>query len=295
MEGEKDKMIERFKKVYYVLKKELLQDPAVDYHHASRQWLQQLVGCLLVLEDIMDNSHTRRGQPCWFRLPKVGMIAVNDGILLWNHINRIIRKHFRDQSYYVDLLELFNEGLFQTACGEMIDLIDTVGEEKDLLKYTLALQRRISKYKTAYGTFYTPFACALLMPGKKLDDYNDVKDILLEMGIYFQVQDDYLDCFGDPEMIGKIEEFKCSWLVVKALEVCNEEQKKLLRDNYGKSDPANVDAVKCLYKDLNLQGIFAEYEIEMYEKLTTRIEALPSKSVQSMLKSYLGKMFKRQK
>ncbi|XP_021726363.1 farnesyl pyrophosphate synthase 1-like [Chenopodium quinoa] len=255
----------------------------------------QLVGCLLVLEDIMDNSHTRRGQPCWFRLPKVGMIAVNDGILLWNHINRIIRKHFRDQSYYVDLLELFNEGLFQTACGEMIDLIDTVGEEKDLLKYTLALQRRISKYKTAYGTFYTPFACALLMPGKKLDDYNDVKDILLEMGIYFQVQDDYLDCFGDPEMIGKIEEFKCSWLVVKALEVCNEEQKKLLRDNYGKSDPANVDAVKCLYKDLNLQGIFAEYEIEMYEKLTTRIEALPSKSVQSMLKSYLGKMFKRQK
>ena len=37
------------------------------------------------------------------------MIALNDGILLWNHINRILRKHFRDQPYYVDLLDLFNE------------------------------------------------------------------------------------------------------------------------------------------------------------------------------------------
>lgn len=37
------------------------------------------------------------------------MIAVNDGILLWNHINRIIRNHFRDQPYYAEVLDLFNE------------------------------------------------------------------------------------------------------------------------------------------------------------------------------------------
>ncbi|XP_021766727.1 farnesyl pyrophosphate synthase 1-like isoform X2 [Chenopodium quinoa] len=261
--------------------------------------IQWLVGCVLVLDDILDNSHTRRGRPCWFRLPKVGMIAVNDGILLWNHINRILRTYFRDQPYYADLLDLFSEVEFQTTCGEMIDLLITLEGEKDLSKFTPAFQRRVSKYKTAYGTFYLPFACALLMLGEKLDDYNDVKDILLEMGIYFQVQDDYLDCFGDPEMIGKIgsdiEEFKCSWLVVKALEVCNEEQKKLLCENYGKADPVNVDAVKSLYKDINLQDIFSEYEIDIYEKLMASIEALPSKSVQAVLKSYLGKIFKRQK
>uniref|UniRef100_A0A3N7H179 Uncharacterized protein n=1 Tax=Populus trichocarpa TaxID=3694 RepID=A0A3N7H179_POPTR len=75
-------------------------------------------------------------------------------------------------------------------------------------------------------------ACALLMAGENLDNHVDVKNILVEMGTYFQVQDDCLDCFGDPEIIGKIgtdiEDFKCSWLVVKGMEICNEEQKKLL-------------------------------------------------------------------
>ncbi|KAL6520440.1 glycerol channel [Orobanche hederae] len=37
------------------------------------------------------------------------MIAANDGILLRNHIPRILKIHFREKPYYVDLLDLFNE------------------------------------------------------------------------------------------------------------------------------------------------------------------------------------------
>ncbi|XP_023927416.1 farnesyl pyrophosphate synthase 1 [Quercus suber] len=260
------------------------------------EWLQAY---FLVLDDIMDNSHTRRGQPCWFRVPKVGLIAANDGIILRNHIPRILRKHFRNKPYYVDLLDLFNEVEFQTASGQMIDLITTIEGEKDLSKYTLSLHRRIVQYKTAYYSFYLSVACALLMSGEQLDNHIDVKNILVDMGIYFQVQDDYLDCFGDPETIGKIgtdiEDFKCSWLVVKALELCNEEQKKALHENYGKPDPANVAKVKALYKELDLQGVFVEYESKSYEKLVTSIEVHPSKAVQAVLKSFLGKIYKRQK
>ncbi|KAK3021540.1 hypothetical protein RJ639_046488 [Escallonia herrerae] len=280
------------------------------------EWLQAY---FLVLDDIMDSSHTRRGQPCWYKLPKVGMIAVNDGIILRNHIPRILKKHFRGKPYYVDLLDLFNEVEFQTASGQMIDLITTLVGEKDLSKYSLPIHRRIVQYKTAYYSFYLPVACALLMSGENLDNHVDVKNILIEMGTYFQ--DDYLDCFGAPEVIGKIgtdiEDFKCSWLVVKALELANEEQKKflfvsednaphiymsaamgngmLILENYGKEDPACVAKVKELYNTLNLKGVFEDYESKSYKKLINFIEAHPSKAVQEVLKSFLGKIYKRQK
>ncbi|CAO2835760.1 unnamed protein product [Amaranthus hypochondriacus] len=260
------------------------------------EWLQAY---FLVLDDIMDNSHTRRGQPCWFRVPKVGMIAVNDGVILRNQIPRILKKHFRDTKYYVDLLDLFNEVEFQTASGQMIDLITTIEGEKDLSKYSVDLHRRIVQYKTAYYSFYLSVACALLMSGEKLEDHIDVKNILIDMGIYFQVQDDYLDCFGDPKFIGKIgtdiEDFKCSWLVVKALELCNDEQKKVLFDNYGKEDPDCVAKVKELYNVLDLKGVFEKYENQSYEKLIKSIEAHPSTAVQAVLKSFLAKIYKRQK
>ncbi|KAL4618526.1 hypothetical protein ACB092_06G017100 [Castanea dentata] len=336
----------KFLEVYSVLKSELLNDPAFEFSHDSRQWVERMLDynvpggklnrglsvidsykllkegkeltndevfltcvlgwCIewlqayfLVLDDIMDNSVTRRGQPCWFRQPKVGMIAANDGLILRNHIPRILKNHFREKPYYVDLLDLFNEVEFQTTSGQMIDLITTLVGEKDLSKYSLTLHRRIVQYKTAYYSFYLPVACALLMAGEGLENHIIVKDILVEMGTYFQVQDDYLDCFGDPEVIGKvgtdIEDFKCSWLVVKALERCNEEQKKLLYENYGKADQARVEKVKELYKVLDLQGIFVEYENETYERLLNSIESHPSKAVQAVLKSFLSKIYNRQK
>nr|AZP53600.1 farnesyl pyrophosphate synthase [Anoectochilus roxburghii]AZP53601.1 farnesyl pyrophosphate synthase [Anoectochilus formosanus] len=260
------------------------------------EWLQAY---FLVLDDIMDNSHTRRGHPCWFRLPKVGIIAANDGILLRNHIPRMLNRHFKEKTYYVHLLDLFNEVEFQTASGQMLDLITTHEGEKDLSKYKMPVYNRIVQYKTAYYSFYLPVACALLMAGENLDNYDDVKTVLVEMGTYFQVQDDYLDCFGDPEVIGKIgtdiEDYKCSWLVVQALELANDNQLKILFENYGKSDPACVTKVKSLYKDLNLQVVFSKYESASYEQLISAIEAQPSNKVQEVLKSFLHKIYKRQK
>ncbi|XP_012849772.1 PREDICTED: farnesyl pyrophosphate synthase 1, mitochondrial-like [Erythranthe guttata] len=106
------------------------------------------------------------------------------------------------QSYILDLRN--NPVEFQTASGQMIDLIITIEGEKDLSKYSLPLHRRIVQYKTAYYSFYLPVACALLMAGEDLDNHVTVQNVLIDMGIYFQVQDDYLDCFGEPEKIGKV-------------------------------------------------------------------------------------------
>ena len=90
----------------------------------------------------------------------------------------------------------------------------------------------IVKYKTAFYSFYLPVALALLMAGRATKEALDIaRPILLAMGEYFQVQDDYLDCYGTPELIGKvgrdIEENKCGWLIVQALARCTPEQRKV--------------------------------------------------------------------
>lgn len=62
--------------------------------------------------------------------------------------------------------------------------------------------------------------------------FRQATTLLIEMGNFYQVQDDYLDCFGNPEITGKvgtdIQEGKCSWLVVVALQRVTPSQRKIL-------------------------------------------------------------------
>ena len=56
------------------------------------------------------------------------------------------------------------------------------------------------------------------------------------MGHLYNVQDDYLDCFGDTSLTGKIgtdiQDRKCSWLIVKALENADSSQRKVLNVSF---------------------------------------------------------------
>ncbi|KQJ85061.1 farnesyl pyrophosphate synthase 1 [Brachypodium distachyon] len=260
------------------------------------EWLQ---ASALVLDDITDNAYTRRDNLCWYKLPTVGMSAINDGVLLKCHVQAIIKRYFKEKLYFMDLMELWNEIGLQTAMGQMLDLITTHTGAKDLARYRIQGYRRIVKYKTSYYSFYLPVACALLLNGVKLSDYVELKNVLVEMGVYFQIQDDYLDCFGDPEVIGKvgtdIEDYKCSWLIVQAMELADENEMKILYENYGKSSPENVAAVKNVYKELDLQDIFLEYESRVYKHLVSTIEAEPDRAIREILRIFLKKIYRRKK
>ncbi|KAL6658022.1 hypothetical protein ACP70R_004269 [Stipagrostis hirtigluma subsp. patula] len=266
-------------------------------------YLACVLGCLqasaLVLDDITDNAYTRRNNLCWYKLPTVGLSAINDGVLLKCHVQAIIKRYFKEKFYFLDLMELWNEIGLQTSMGQMLDLITTHTGAKDLARYRIQGYRNIVKYKTSYYSFYLPVACALLLNGAKLSDYIELKHVLIEMGVYFQIQDDYLDCFGDPEEIGKIgtdiEDYKCSWLIVQAMELANENEMKILYENYGKSDPECVAAVKNVYKKLNLQNIFWEYESRVYKHLVSTIDAEPDRAIRKILKSFLKKIYRRKK
>lgn len=61
----------------------------------------------LIHDDIMDNSITRRGQPCWYRLDNVGLIAINDANYFQNLNFKVLKHFFGTSDCYIELVELF--------------------------------------------------------------------------------------------------------------------------------------------------------------------------------------------
>lgn len=264
--------------------------------------IELLQAYFLVADDIMDKSKTRRGQKCWYLVDGVGDIAINDSFMLEAAIYALLRKHFRGESYYVDLQDLFHEVTLQTELGQLLDLVTADEEHVDLSKFSLAKHSFIVRFKTAYYSFYLPVALAMYMSGVSNEaDLKQVKDILIPLGEYFQIQDDYLDCFGTPEQIGKIgtdiKDNKCSWVINQALIHANEEQRKDLDINYGRKDDKAEQRCKEIFNDLKIQQIYQKYEEEAVGKIREQIEKVDESRglKKDVLTSFLQKVYKRSK
>lgn len=263
--------------------------------------IEFLQAFFLVADDVMDESESRRGQPCWYKLPKVKLIAINDSFLLESFVFQILRTHFGTEPFYPAMLELLLDVTQKTECGQLLDLTSQPQGQAtvDLERFTLERYRMIVKYKTAFYTFYLPIAMGMLLSGiTDVSAYKLAKEICMEMGEYFQIQDDYLDCFGDPKVIGKvgtdIQDNKCSWLVVQALQKCAPSQRAILEKNYGTWDDKKVKRVKELYKLLELPELFAKYEEESYatiQKLLDEVTLMP----RDVFELLLNKIYKRSK
>lgn len=270
---------------------------------ATLGWLIELLQAFfLVSDDIMDSSITRRGKPCWYRQEGVGMVAINDAFLLESAIYMLLKKYFKTHPAYVDMIELFHETSLQTELGQLCDLLTAPEDVVNLDNFSLEKYTFIVIFKTAYYSFYLPVALALyqlnIATPKNL---KQAHDILIPMGEYFQVQDDYLDNFGLPEHIGKIgtdiQDNKCSWLVNQALKLATPEQRKILEEHYGRKDKAHEAEIKKLYNDMKLDQLYHDYE----EKRVGEIKQLISQIDESeglkkgVFEAFLAKIYKRSK
>ena len=257
------------------------------------EWLQAF---FLVADDVMDSSLTRRGQPCWFRQSDVGLMAVNDALILRSGLNLLLRTQFPDKTYY-KLSELFNEVELATEMGQMLDMTAFNLSEGNLMdRYQL-----ITKYKTSIYSFYLPFACAHLLANQSEQNSNSSlneelkheKNILLDIGYLFQVQDDILDVFGDPEKTGKIgtdiEEGKFTWLLCKCLSLplLQENDRNLLKES---RDP---EILKVIYKKNEILKHFETFEAEMKVKIEFATLKLARDSSSRILSNCLNKIIKR--
>ncbi|XP_055677521.1 farnesyl pyrophosphate synthase [Lutzomyia longipalpis] len=238
-------------------------------------WCVELLQALfLLMDDIMDGSTTRRGQLCWYKQEDVQLSAVNDGLMIEAGIYQILKKHFSHLDCYVKLLELFHEMTFITTMGQHLD---TRSANVDILNFTMELYKTIVLNKTAWYSFYMPVAAAMHLAGYKDDEaFRQARTILLEIGYFFQIQDDFLDCYGDPEHTGKIgtdiQDGKCTWLAVVFLQRATAAQKALLKESYGKNDAESVERVKKLYDEVSLPNTYQIYEEDSYNMIKTHIQ-----------------------
>ncbi|GAD92023.1 hypothetical protein PVAR5_0609 [Paecilomyces variotii No. 5] len=284
----------------------LLKKPLTDeqFKHLSMLgWLTELLQAFfLVSDDIMDSSITRRGQPCWYRQEGVGMIAINDAFMLESAIYLILKKHFRSHPAYIDLVELFHETTWQTELGQLCDLITAPEDNVNLDNFSMDKYMFIVTYKTAYYSFYLPVALALYYLQVATEkNLRQAHDILIPLGQYFQIQDDYLDAFGDPSVIGKIgtdiQDNKCSWLINQALQRANPEQRKTLDTAYGRKDGELEAKVKTIFNELQLEQVYKDYEEKTVGDLRAKIAAVDENDglKKEVFEAFLAKIYKRSK
>ncbi|XP_014103473.2 farnesyl pyrophosphate synthase [Bactrocera oleae] len=269
----------------------------------SLQLLQYLAWCIemlqcffLILDDIVDDSVTRRGQLCWHKMNDVGIIAINDAMMIENGIYVLLRKHFRHLDCYLDLLELFHQITFITTSGQSMD---NIYAKKKVTDFNISKYNVISATKTGYYSFYFPVAAALHLAGvKNKAVFEESKIILLEMSHLYQVQDDFIDCFGDSDISGKIgtdiQDNKASWLAVICMQKCSPSQRAIMEECYGQKDAEKVEHVKKLYKELDLINHYHVYEERKYNDIKMKIQQASNDVPKDAFLSLLNKFYKRQ-
>ena len=101
-----------------------------------------------------------------------------------------------------------------------------------------------------------------------LEDQKSIYDFGKNLGIAFQLQDDYLDCYGNQEDFGKkiggdIIEKKKTFLYLKALQLLDQENKQDLITVYNSNDKEKISKTLDLYNKCNIENEVAA-EIKKY-------------------------------
>ena len=132
--------------------------------------------------------------------------------------------------------------------------------------------------------------------------YAIASSILLPLGEYFQIQDDYLDYSGTPEQIGKIGtdivDNKCSWVINIALDLATPAQCAILDENYGRKDTEREAKVKAVFAEIGVGKVYDEYEKRVVKELRQKIGEIVEVEgglKKEVFENFLAKIYKRSK
>ncbi|WP_298899495.1 polyprenyl synthetase family protein [uncultured Psychroserpens sp.] len=218
----------------------------------------------LVHDDIMDDAPLRRGKETvhekW---------DINTGILSGDAMLIMAYQLFENYEPHVfqDLAKLFSKTAIEVCEGQQYDVDFETRDDVTIAEYL-----KMIEYKTAVLVGAAMKMGAIVAKASQ-ECQNSIYDFGRNLGIAFQLQDDYLDAFGDPKTFGKqvggdIIENKKTYLYLKALEFSNKEDQLQLEHLYGvsPSDPSEkIETIKQLFVATG-SAEATKKEIENYTK-----------------------------
>lgn len=224
----------------------------------------------LVHDDIMDDAPLRRGNETVHEKWNTNTAILSGDamlILAYQYFEKYNTDVFRD------LAKLFSKTALEVCEGQQWDVDFETREDVTIPEYL-----KMIEYKTAVLV-----AAAMKMGAIVAETSQENADLIydfgLNLGLAFQLQDDYLDAFGNPETFGKqvggdIIENKKTYLYLKAIEFASQTQKEQLLHLFSIHPNDNVEKIASVKEIFNVTGAskatqqaILEYTLKAFETL----------------------------
>jgi len=204
----------------------------------------------LIHDDIMDDAPLRRGNETvhekW---------NINTGILSGDAMLILAYQYFEayEPKIFQELAKLFSKTALEVCEGQQYD-VDF--EQRD--DVTISEYLKMIEYKTAVLVGAAMKMGAIVAQTSEVNK-NLIYNFGLNLGVAFQLQDDYLDAFGNPQTFGKqvggdIIENKKTYLYLKALEFSNDSEKEQLLHLFSIQPNDNTDKINSVKAIFNATG-----------------------------------------
>jgi geranylgeranyl diphosphate synthase type II len=216
----------------------------------------------LIHDDIMDDAPLRRG-----KITVHEKWNVNTGILSGDAMLILAYQYFEQYEpvIFQALAKLFSKTALEVCEGQQYDVDFESRNDVTIPEYL-----KMIEYKTAVLVAAAMKMGAIVAETSE-ENANLIYDFGLHLGLAFQLQDDYLDAFGNQETFGKqvggdIIENKKTYLYLKASEFCLAEEKVELEQLFSirlKDNSKKIERVKAIFNTSGATAI-TQTAIEFY-------------------------------
>jgi len=205
----------------------------------------------LLHDDIMDQAPVRRGKPTVHEKWNANT-AILSGDAMMIEAYKLICK--TPEKQFKQVVDLFSDTATGVCEGQQYDMDF---EQKTTVSEGEYLE--MIKLKTSV-LLAACLKTGAIIGGASIEDADLLYGFGINLGLAFQIKDDWLDVFGDPEQVGKknggdIVVNKKTYLLIRALNKASEEQKRKIEiwlDRVSFNEEEKINAMRKIYNDLNV-------------------------------------------